>query len=457
MHPKTLRHGLFGFVTGLLAASSAGEALANAPSAGSIHGSLPYDRAYFARPHNTYNPSKFGNLEDALQLGFRALEIDIHEFPNFYFQFPVKHSAGDPDNANNCQGDLRACLAKIRTWSNAHPGHEPITLQIDLKVGVSNAFVAWSDLQHSILHHQIGEELGTKLFRPRDLQDFTQYDNIRAGVYFKGWPTIDALRGKVIVLIMGGPINDKNDNQENYVRIHQGDANFFVCPNAGSAGDFTYHGNADDFDEYDTNKWVICGNVEAGSGWRHLANSANNNRQLMNLWGGSLFDQFHTMYLAVGWGASMISRESFNTFGGKLPYMGVRRSVPVEFNLANENSGLCLDVANASYQNGSDIIQFHCNSDANQRWIYTDETQLLSKGNNAYCYDIDSGDGDRGDKHHIWRCDGGASEKWRLQEDGSWVGKENRCMDVPNSSTSPGVQLWHYDCNGTSAQRFDIF
>ena len=50
----------------------------------------------------------------------------------------------------------------------------------------------------------------------------------------------------------------------------------------------------------------------------------------------------------------------------------------------------------------------------------------------------------------------GASEKWRLQPNGSFVGMNGRCMDVPNGSTANGVQLWHHDCNGTNAQRFHL-
>ncbi|MCY1054911.1 Ca2+-dependent phosphoinositide-specific phospholipase C [Nannocystis sp. SCPEA4] len=435
-------------------------ARADAPSALGWTWNDAYNDVYFARPHNTYQREHFGSLDWALWGGFHALELDIHEskLVGGVPQFPVKHDSWNSDTGNNCRwgagGYLRDCLNDIRNWSDYNPGHLPITVQIDLK---AISPYAWGDAQYDELHAQVAQVLGNKLYRPNDLRAWTGYDSLRQGVYTYGWPSLGALQGKVIVLIMGGPLGDKNDMQENYVRRYNYNANFFVCPNADSPADFDWWGNANDFDEYGTNKWVVCGNVGSPSGWHNVAARADDNRQLMNLWSGSYeHDLFHRMYLAIGWGASMISRGNAETFGGKLPLVGLRRSVPVEFEIVNDNSNKCLDVWNGSYQNGSDIIQWSCNGDPNQTWIYTGETQLRSLGNSAYCYDIDGGDGDLEDRHHIWKCDGGESEKWRLDQYGSFVGMKGRCMDVPNSSVNDGVQLWHYDCNGSGAQRFHL-
>ena len=438
-----------------------GSARADAPSAWVYWWSDPYNDVYFARPHNTYErTAQLPALDYALWNGFHALELDVHEFKTVdgARQFPVKHDAWASDTGNNCRwgqgGFLRDCLHDIRNWSDYNPGHLPITVQIDLKT--LNPY-GWGDGQYDELHAQVAEVLGSKLYRPDDLRMFTAYDSIRQGVAQKGWPTLTALQGKVIVLIMGGPIGDKNDMMENYVRRHGAGANFFVCPNAGSAEDFDSWGNADDFDEYQTNKWVICGNVGSPKYWPELTSNADDNNQLVNLWSGDYeHDEFYRMYLAVGWGATMISRGNGDTFGGKIPLVGLRSSVPVQFEIVNDNSQKCLEVRNADFDDGTDIVQWTCDDGIDQRWIYSDETQLRAWGDTSYCYDIDGGDGDQGDRHHIWDCDGGDSEKWRLQPNGSFVGMNGRCMDVPNSSTANGVQLWHYDCNGTNAQRFHL-
>lgn len=438
-----------------------GTAHAQAPSATGLSGHEQYDQVYWSRPHNTYERSHFGRLNDALDAGFRAIEIDIHESVSAgsLRQFPVKHDEGDSNTGNNCRGGaggyLRDCLLDVRAWSDAHPGHDPIAVQVDLKVGVWNTFTGWPAGELQELNRQVWEVLGSRLFSPEELRAWTGYASLRTGVAAVGWPSVAALEGRVIVEIMGGPIGDKNDTQEEYVMLHGSGMGAFVCPNASEPGDFHWYGNADDFDDPATNQWVVCGNVEAKKYWKDIAASADDSRQLMNLWGGSGFDQFHLMYLAVGWGASMISREAgAHSFGGKIPFNGVRRSVPVVFSMVNVNSGKCTDISGARYSNGTDIVQHTCHYGANQTWIYSDETQLRAQGNDDYCYDIDGGDGGQQDRHHIWDCDGGASEKWRLQPNGSFVGMNNRCIDVPSSSTSNGVQLWHYTCNGTNAQRF---
>ncbi|MCY1065434.1 Ca2+-dependent phosphoinositide-specific phospholipase C [Nannocystis sp. RBIL2] len=459
MHSKKICS--LSLLAGLTLAAVPATAHADAPDALDFWWSDSYSDVYFARPHNTYQKTaEYPNLDYALWDGFHALELDVHEYKQVggVKQFPVKHDAWNSDTGNNCRwgqgGYLRDCLHDIRNWSDYNPGHLPITVQIDLK---AISPYAWGDAQYDELHAQVAEVLGSKLYRPNELRAFTGNDSLRQGVYTSGWPSLSALQGKVIVLIMGGPLGDKNDYQENYVRRYDYNANFFVCPNADSPADFDWWGNANDFDEPQTNKWVICGNVGSPAGWDSIAARADANHQLMNLWSGSYeHDEFWRMYLAVGWGASMISRGNADTFYDKIPLVGLRSSVPVQFQMVNDNSNKCVDVWNGAYSNGTDIIQWSCNSDPNQAWIYTGAGQLRSAGNTAYCYDIEGGNGNLGDRHHIWKCDGGDSEKWRLEWFGSFRGMKDRCMDVPNSSTADGVQLWHYDCNGTGAQRFHL-
>ena len=307
----------------------------DAPGARDLSWDDPYDQTYWSRPHNTYSPDHHADLVDPLRIGIRAIELDVHELEDVagIRQFPVKHGARDPDTWNNCRkgrgGYLRDCLNDVRDFSDAHPRHLPITLQIDLK---REWITGWGDDQLDELHRQIAEVLGARLYRPEDLRAWTGHDSLRVGVAMSGWPSLRELAGRVIVLIMGGPFGDKNDTQERYVRRHRASANFFVCPNAGSPADFAHDGHADDFDEPETNAWVICGNVGSPRYWKDIASAAADNHQLMNLWGDGEYDAFHKMYLAIGWGASMISRGNADTFGGKLPLNGRRRSVPAKKN-----------------------------------------------------------------------------------------------------------------------------
>ncbi|APR82729.1 Hypothetical protein A7982_08078 [Minicystis rosea] len=338
-------------------------AIDGAPSARGLSWEDAYDQTYWSRPHNTYLREHHADLVDPLRAGIRAIEIDIHEFEDVggIRQFPVKHDASDPDTWNNCRegrgGHLRDCLKDIRDFSAAHPRHLPITLQIDLK---REWITGWGDEQLDELHRQVAEVLGARLYRPEELRAWTGHDSLRRGVAMKGWPSLRELAGRIIVLIMGGPFGDKNDTQECYVRRHRASAHFFVCPNAGSPADFEYAGHADDFDEPETNAWVVCGNVGSPASWMEIAKAAADNHQLMNLWGDGEYDAFHKMYLAIGWGASMISRGNEDTFGGKLPLNGRRRSVPVGLRLANEAIDGGAVARDAIDGDGSDVIQSTC-------------------------------------------------------------------------------------------------
>ncbi|MDR6289624.1 MULTISPECIES: Ca2+-dependent phosphoinositide-specific phospholipase C [Inquilinus] len=425
------------------------------PNAQALLGTTPYNAAYWSRPHNTYEKTSFARLTDALDRGNQAIELDVYDD----YLLPVKHNPGDSIALNNCRGGaggfLRDCLADIRAWSDAHPGHLPITLQLDLKPG-DLVFGGWDSSAKTALDSTIAQELGAKVYQPEALRAFTGYASLREGVYRAGWPSIDALRGRVIVLMMGGPIGDKNDTQEEYINQFGANAHIFVCPEAHEPKHFYWNSAAKDFDDPNTNKWVICGNQADDKYWYKDTLTAQQNGQLVNLWSSNTqrFDIFNHMYLAAGWGASMISRETLQTWGGKLPLNGIRRSVPTGFTLSSELTGLCVEIQSGVYANGSDLNQFNCTTGTAQQWHYSDETQLRAVGNDEYCFDINGGDGNNGDQLHIWDCDGGSSEKWQLQPDGQLVGMTGRCADVVN--TNLGTRLQIRDCNGGAGQRFRL-
>ncbi|HMG49360.1 MAG TPA: Ca2+-dependent phosphoinositide-specific phospholipase C [Inquilinus sp.] len=425
------------------------------PNAKALEGTTPYNAAYWSRPHNTYEKTSFARLTDALDRGNQAVELDVYDD----YLLPVKHDPGNSINLNNCRGGaggfLRDCLVDIRAWSDAHPGHLPITLQLDLKPG-DLVLGGWDATAKTALDSTVAQELGSKVYQPEALRAFTGYASLREGVYRAGWPSIDALRGRVIVLMMGGPIGDKNDTQEEYINQFGANAHVFVCPEAHEPHDFYWNGYADDFDDPNTNKWVICGNQQDDKYWYKDTLTAQQNGQLVNLWSKDTakFESFQQMYLAAGWGASMISRETLQTWGGKLPLNGIRRSVPTGFTLSSELTGLCVEIQSGVYGNGSDLNQFSCADSLQQQWHYSDETQLRAVGNDEYCFDINGGDGNNGDQLHIWDCDGGTSEKWQLQPDGQLVGMNGRCADVVD--TALGRRLQIRDCTGGASQRFRL-
>jgi hypothetical protein len=426
------------------------------PNAQALTGSIAYNAAYWSRPHNTYERAHFARLTDALDRGNQVVELDIYDTGNL----AVRHDWDFGSSAvnNNCNGGaggvLRDCLRDIRAWSDAHPGHLPITVQFDLKP--TTGLWGWGSGTMAAMDATVAQEFGAKVYQPEALRAFTGYASLREGVYRAGWPSVDALRDRIIVQMMGGPIGDKNDTQEEYINQFGAGAHIFVCPEAHEPKHFYWNSVAKDFDDPNTNKWVVCGNQKNDKYWYKDTLTAQQNGQLVNLWSDpdSLFDNFNQMYLAVGWGASMISHDSLETWGGKLPLNGIRRSVPTGFTLSSELTGLCVEIQSGVYGNGSDLNQFSCTDSLQQQWHYSDETQLRAVGNDKYCFDINGGDGNNGDQLHIWDCDGGSSEKWQLQTDGRLVGMNNRCADVVN--TNFGNRLQIRDCNGGASQRFRL-
>ncbi|MGK9235144.1 ricin-type beta-trefoil lectin domain protein [Inquilinus limosus] len=429
-------------------------AAAEVPAGQPVSWTAPYNLAYWSRPHNAYEKAHFARLTDVLDRGNQVVEIDIYDQSGF----PVKHDLGDSSTDNNCKagagGLLQDCLRDIKAWSDAHPGHLPITVQFDLKP--SQGLWGWDSSYMAGLNSLVANEFGAKVYKPENLRAFTGYASLREGVYRAGWPTVDSLRGKILVLMMGGPIGDKNDTQEEYVNQFGSAAQIFVCPEAHEPNDFYWNGNANDFDDPNTNKWVVCGNHEAVKYWYKDTLTAYQNNQIVNLWSGTeaQFDGFQQMYLAAGWGASMISRESLETWSNKLPLNGMRRSVSTGFLLRSVSSGLCVEVQSGLYADGSDLNQRPCTGNAPQQWIYSDETQLRAVGNAEYCFDIEGGNGNNGDRLHIWDCDGGSSEKWQLQPDGRLIGMNGRCADVVDNTV--GTRLQIRNCTGGASQRFDI-
>lgn len=430
--------------------------------------SQPYDRLYWGRPHNTYERSHFARLTDAFDGGYRVVELDVYPAGGVTSTFHVKHNPTDSNTGNNCKagagGGLGDCLDDIVAWSNAHPGHAPIGVQLDLKADwLGDYILGGGDRGNQLqvarnLNALIKNKLGAKLYTPPDLRIHTGYSSLREGVYRRGWPAASALTGRIIVYMMGGLIGDKNDTQEEYVEANNWgyDSAIFVCPNAGSEADFQWNGNANDFDDSRTNQWVVCGNVQGSKYWYKWVRNAYASRQLVNLWDVDA-DQYHLMWLAAGWGASMIDRDA-TTAWSRLPLNGTRRSVPTEFRIQNVNSGKCAGLEGSSYSDGTRIKQYTCSTSIRQYWVYSDETQFRVKGDDAQCFDIkDAHNGvGNGDDNHIWDCDGGTSEKWKLQPDGSILSEYGYCLDVTGSGTGEGVQYQIYSCNGSNAQRFNI-
>lgn len=169
-----------------------------------MDGSLHLNEAQFKGTHNSYHvrPAVFTSpawlfdmptLTDQLNRdGVRAFELDLHWNGE---RFQVYHW---PDDPNSTCAYVTDCVGELRRWSSAHPRHAPIFVFFDLKYdeGADPITNHLEDLDATLA----GTWPRNKVFRP---DDFTGgLPSAQAAVAAHGWPTLDAMRGKVVFALM---------------------------------------------------------------------------------------------------------------------------------------------------------------------------------------------------------------------------------------------------------------
>ncbi|WP_189930020.1 phosphatidylinositol-specific phospholipase C domain-containing protein [Streptomyces sulfonofaciens] len=186
------------------------------PTLAADPGQSPYSATTAVGVHNSYDKAKYPYFADALDSGAGLLELDVWT-NQFGSSWRVSHD-NPLGNDNNCEnattpGDLRSkatnqdlggCLADIRTWHDAHPGHRPVLLKVEMKDG----FAANRGRGPAELDSLLSGRLGDALFRPADLAagHATLDEAVQAG----GWPSRAALAGKFIVELIPGTVEEQN-------------------------------------------------------------------------------------------------------------------------------------------------------------------------------------------------------------------------------------------------------
>jgi hypothetical protein len=166
--------------------------------------------------HNAYDKAKYPYFADALDSGASLLEVDVWT-NDFGGGWHVSHD-NPLGNDNNCEnasspGDLRVkptdqsfdgCLADMRAWHDAHPGHRPIVVKIEMKDG----FNADSGRGPSDFDSLVSSKLGDAVFRPDDLigSAATLDDAVQAN----GWPSRDAMAGKFVFELIPGTVEEQD-------------------------------------------------------------------------------------------------------------------------------------------------------------------------------------------------------------------------------------------------------
>lgn len=156
--------------------------------------------------HNSYHVETPGTVISAwrythdpldVQLeaeGVRGLELDTHYDDG---AMNVYHVAGG-DALTVCS-TLAKCLTIVKTWSDAHPGHHPLFIQIEPKetsLNITVDFAAYADAMDATILSVWPRD---RIIAPADIQGNAA--TLRDAVTSTGWPTLGSSRGKILVYI----------------------------------------------------------------------------------------------------------------------------------------------------------------------------------------------------------------------------------------------------------------
>lgn len=168
--------------------------------------------------HNSYHVETPGNAipqwhytHDPLDTqlvaeGVRGLELDTHYDDG---AMNVYHVQG-VDYVSVCS-TLADCLAIVKTWSDAHPSHHPLFIQIEPKetsLNMTVDFAAYADAMDATILSVWPRD---RIIAPADIQGSAA--TLRDAVTSTGWPTLGETRGKVLFYI-----NERLDFHTAYTR-----------------------------------------------------------------------------------------------------------------------------------------------------------------------------------------------------------------------------------------------
>ncbi|MBT9330628.1 phosphatidylinositol-specific phospholipase C1-like protein [Paracidobacterium acidisoli] len=120
--------------------------------------------------------------------------------------FKVMH-VQDIDERSTCQ-PFTACLAEVRAWSRAHPGHVPIFILVETKETPLGSRAGFNAVQPEPFTPSVFDALDQEIlsvFPRREIvlpdQVRGKYDTLDEAVHHGNWPTLGKSRGKVVFLL----------------------------------------------------------------------------------------------------------------------------------------------------------------------------------------------------------------------------------------------------------------
>lgn len=156
-------------------------------------------------------------LTEQLELGLRSLEIDIETVVDKDdISFTVCH---DPilDNTSSCY-DFEKAIEEVKMWSDANPGHLPVTIIVEPKQGLLpvNGMRNFNLEYAKALDGLLREKLGDTLLTPKEMMG--DYESFKAMREADGWLSLGDTLGKVLVLLHDTGVTDAYIRQDTSIK-----------------------------------------------------------------------------------------------------------------------------------------------------------------------------------------------------------------------------------------------
>jgi len=187
---------------------------------------LRLNQLQFIGTHNSYHirvPGKstrdvadwnysHATLDVQLDRGVRSFELDLHDRKGAFGVFHVPLL----DEGTTCPR-LNDALTTVRKWSDAHPGHLPISFLFELKKEGPRLDQRIQEVDAAGLD-RLDEELNEGFPAARRISPDDVRGNaatLREAIGTTGWPTVAASRGKVFFIL-----HDMGKQRDLYLKDH---------------------------------------------------------------------------------------------------------------------------------------------------------------------------------------------------------------------------------------------
>jgi len=178
---------------------------------------IKYNEAQFKASHNSY--AKHSTLEAQLKwrankpgvFGCRGLELDIaqaDDLKNFSVSHSLKYKSGP-------EYQLSSYLKILKFWSDQNPGHDPVTVTLDIKRSRDRA--SFPLALDAYLEEHFDSD---RLFKPGGLM--VPGKGLVASANQKGWPTLGALKRTFIFVLSGSFLGDGKKTKRLYAKTDPG-------------------------------------------------------------------------------------------------------------------------------------------------------------------------------------------------------------------------------------------